>query len=93
MKILMSAVSLLLVLAVAACGDSAEPQAQLDAIKEKMAKNLPMSAEQKSEVERLMMQGSELLVANKTQEASAAFEQALKTLKAAEDADRFNKAE
>ena len=34
MKISMSAVSLLLVLAVSACGDSSEPQAQLDAIKE-----------------------------------------------------------
>jgi Tfp pilus assembly protein PilF len=93
MKISMSAVSLLLVLAVSACGDSSEPQAQLDAIKEKLAKNLPMSPQQKSEVEQLMTQGSRLLAANKTQEASAAFEQALKMLKAAEDADRFNKAE
>lgn len=86
---------MLLILAsgLAACGDYDSPEAQLGAIREKLAKNLPMSTEQKAEVEQLVDEGSRLLAANKPKEASAAYAKALKTLKAAEDADRFNKAE
>ena len=85
--------ALMLVFGLAACGGAESPEAQLSAIKEKLAKNLPMSSGQKSEVEQLLNEGSRLLAANQPEQASAAFEKALTILKAAEDADRFNKAE
>ena len=74
------------------CGAD-DPQSQLQTIKEKLAKNIPMTQEQQQEVERLVSEGSKLLTENKPTEASKAFAGALKTLTAAEDADRFNKAE
>ncbi len=85
------AISLLLI-ALAGCGESS-PEAKLEDINTLLGKNFPMTEDQKSDVERLVSEGRQLLENGKKEESSQAFASAIKVLKLAEDAAMFNKSE
>lgn len=74
------------------CGSS-DPDAQLKTINELIAKDFPISDQQLAEIEKLVDEGNESVKAGDVEKASAAFDEAIKILKFAEDADRFNKSE
>ncbi len=93
MKQLLKPMALAAALAVAACGGSAGPQDQLRQIDEKLARNIPMTEQQKKQVEQFRSEGERLLAENKADEAARALDQALQVLQRAEDAATFNKAE
>lgn len=79
-------------LALGGCGDD-DPAAQLETINALLAKDFPLTAEQKAEVERSTARGNELLQAGDLEKAGAAFEEAIAVLEFAEDAAMFNKSE
>lgn len=76
----------------AGCGDS-DPASQLDTINELMEKGFPLTGQQRSEVERLIAEGSELASAGKPEQAGAVLDEAIELLRLAEDAAMFNKSE
>ncbi len=92
MKIAPHVVALFIACAIAACSPST-PQEQLAAIDKLVAKNFPMTEQQRTEVEKHLVSGKGLLQDGKDAEASSAFGEALKILKLAQDADLYNKSE
>ncbi len=77
--------------ALAACSAST-PQDQLAAIDKLVAKNFPMTQQQRTDLDKYL-DGKSLLQGSKEAEASTAFGEALKILRFAEDADLYNKSE
>ncbi len=78
--------------ALAACSAST-PQDQLAAIDKLVAKNFPMTEQQRTDLDKYLADGKNLLQDSKEAEASTAFGEALKILGLAEDADLYNKSE
>lgn len=87
------ALALGLALFIAGCLGSDTPEEQLKLIAEKQAKNLPMTADQKSAVESGVAEGREALAAGDKEAAGKAFGEVLTILKKAEDAALYNKAD
>jgi hypothetical protein len=81
-----------LVLVLSACGAD-DPQSRLDEIEALRAKGFPMTDAQKGDVDRLVSEGAALLADGQRHASSEKFALALKVLKQAADADRFNKSE
>ena len=75
-----------------ACSPST-PQDQLAAIDKLVAKNFPMTEQQRKDLDKYLVDGKSLLQDGKETEASTALGEALKILKLAEDADLYNKSE
>lgn len=92
MQIFIRQLALVAFLALAGCG-SDSPESQLNDINAMLAKNHPLTAEQKAALDQFMAQGQQLLQGGQGEQASQAFEQALKILKQAEDTAMFNKSE
>jgi len=90
LKIILLALFMSFVLA--GCGDDS-PEAKLSSINELLAKNIPMNAEQKSDIDKFVGEGKRLLAEGKSEESSLALDSAYKVLKHAEDAAMFNKSE
>lgn len=76
----------------AGCGGS-DPTSQTKTINELMAKDFPLTAQQRADVEKLVAEGNELVGAGNMEQAGVAFDAAIKILKFAEDAAMFNKSE
>ena len=85
-------IGLFIACALAACSAST-PQDQLAAIDKLVAKNFPMTEQQRTDVDKYLADGKGLLENGKEAEASIAVGEALKILKLAEDADLYNKSE
>jgi Tfp pilus assembly protein PilF len=81
-----------LLFSLAGCGGS-DPDAQLKAINELIAKDFPIAEQQLADIEKLVAEGNESLKAGDTGKAGASFDEAIKILKLAEDAHMFNKSE
>lgn len=92
MKITPHVIGLFVACAIAACSPST-PQEQLAAIDTLVAKNFPMTEQQRTEVEKHLASGKSLLQDGKEAEASTAFGEALEILKLAQDADLYSKSE
>ncbi len=75
-----------------ACSAST-PQDQMKEIDELLTADFPISPEQTEGINKFIAQGKSLLKEGKTPEAGKAFDEALKILKMAQDADIFNKAD
>lgn len=75
-----------------ACGDES-PAAIAKEIDDLMAKNLPMSAEQKAEFNQANENGRAALEAGNNAESAQQLKKALAVLRKAEDAAMFNKSE
>ncbi len=82
----------LVLLSLAGCGDNS-PESKLNDIDALLEKKFHMTEEQKSQVEKFVGEGKQLLENGKKEESSQAFTDALKILKLAEDAAMFNKSE
>jgi hypothetical protein len=78
--------------ALTACSPST-PQDQLVAIDKLVAKHFPMTEQQRTDLDKYLADGKDLLRDGKEAEASTALSEALKILKIAEDADLYNKSE
>lgn len=76
----------------AGCGGS-DPDSQLKTINELLAKDFPVTEQQMAEIEKYVTEGEESVKAGNDERASAAFDEAIKILKLAEDAHLFNKSE
>lgn len=74
------------------CGES-DPASQINTINELMDKGFPITEQQRTEVERLVAEGSELASAGNPEQAGAVLDEAIKLLRFAEDAAMFNKSE
>lgn len=74
------------------CGQS-DPTAQLQTIDELMAKDFPLTAQQRSDVDRLVAEGNALISAGDLEQAGEVLGEALDILEFAEDAAMFNKSE
>jgi outer membrane biogenesis lipoprotein LolB len=85
-------VGLSIAFALAACSAST-PQDQLASIDELVAKNFPMTEQQRMDLDKYLADGKNLLQNGKEAEASTAFGEALKILKLAQDTDLYNKSE
>ena len=85
-------IGLCIACALAACSPST-PQDQIAAIDKLVAKNLPMTEQQRTDFGKYLADGKNLLQDGKEAEASTALGEALKILKIAEDADLYNKSE
>ncbi len=85
-------VGLSIAFALAACSAST-PQDQLAAIDKLVAKNFPMTEQQRTDLDKHLADGKTLLQNGNQAAASTAFGEALKILKLAEDADLYNKSE
>lgn len=79
-------------LGAAGCGGS-DPASQLESINALLAKNFPLTVDQRSDVDKLVAEGGESLQAGDLEKASAAFGEAIEVLEFAEDAAMFNKSE
>jgi type IV pilus biogenesis protein CpaD/CtpE len=77
----------------AGCLGPGTPEEQLEVIQEMLAKNLPVTDQQKTDMDALIAKGREALEGGKKDEATAAFDKVLAILKIAEDAALFNKAD
>lgn len=75
-----------------ACGDS-DPASLAKQVDEMLAKDFPMTEEQKMQISELTEQAKDLLDQGKTEDSVKAYDQALAVLKEAEDAAIFNKAD
>lgn len=74
-------------------GGSTTPESLLAEAETLLQKGFDMTSPQRQQVAASLQQGRELLAAGKKQEAAAALQEAVKTLKFAQDADSFNKSE
>lgn len=74
------------------CGQD-DPAAQLQTIDELMAKDFPLTAQQRSDVERLVAEGDALISAGDLEQAGEVLAEAVDVLEFAEDAAMFNKSE
>lgn len=74
------------------CGQG-DPAAQLQTIDELMAKDFPLTAQQRSDVERLVAEGTALISAGDLEQAGEVLAEAVDVLEFAEDAAMFNKSE
>ncbi|MDZ7842047.1 MAG: hypothetical protein U5R46_14695 [Gammaproteobacteria bacterium] len=74
------------------CGEN-DPASQIDTINELMEKDFPLTEQQRSEVERLVAEGSELASTGSPEQAGAVLDGAIELLRFAEDAAMFNKSE
>ena len=83
----------MLLLALAGCSGSSNPQDQLATIDKMFAKGFEMTATQRQEVDSLVAEAKKLIAAGKTEESSKLLAKAIKLLDFAEEADRFNKSE
>ena len=92
MKKVFSLILITTVVMIAGCG-SEDPNALANQVDELLAKNFPMTEEQKVDVAKFTEQGKDLLSQGKSEESIQAYNQALVILKEAEDADMFNKSE
>ena len=90
MKILMLVISTLLIFI--ACSPST-PQDQMKEIDKLMSEEFPTTVEEKEKVALFTAAGKSLLEEGKTEDASEAFDNAIKTLTMAQDAYIFNKAD
>lgn len=79
-------------LSLVACG-SGGPQAQLKTIDELLAKDLPMTQEQRGDFDDYLAEGKRLLEEGHETESSEVLDKAIAILKIAEDAALFNKSE
>ena len=77
----------------AGCLGQDSPEEQLQSIQALQAKNLPVTPQQKTDLDAHIAKGREALEAGNKELASAAFDKALAILKIAEDADLYNKAD
>ncbi len=95
MKKKLAAILLVIVLAGAGCskqgGDT--PQAQLATIDTLLAKEYEMTQSQRTEIQQLVNQGTELMNQGKEAEASKVFTQAITLLEQIGETSRFNKSE
>ena len=92
MKKVFSLILAMTVMMIAGCG-SEDPKALAGQVDELLAKNFPMTEEQKAGVMKFTEQANDLLGQGKSEESIQAYNQALAILKEAEDADLFNKSE
>lgn len=92
-KTLLHVAALGVAILLAGCLGPDSPEEQQKAIAEMQAKKLPMTEQQKSGLEGHLKAGQDALAAGNKEAASAAFEQALKILKTAEDTALYNKAD
>lgn len=74
------------------CGQG-DPAAQLQTIDELLAEDLPLTAQQRSDVERLVAEGNALISAGDLEQAGEVLAEAVDVLEFAEDAAMFNKSE
>lgn len=74
------------------CGQD-DPVAQLRTMNELMAKDFPLTAQQHSNVERLVAEGDALISAGVLEKAGDILAEAVDVLEFAEDAVIFNKSE
>ena len=85
-------VTTLLLFGPAGCGTN-DPDAQIKTIQELMDKDFPITEQQMSDIEKFVDEGMESIKAGDSDKAMAAFDEAIKILKFAEDAHLFNKSE
>lgn len=76
----------------AGCGSS-DPDTQLKTISELLAKDFPITEQQMTDIEKYVAEGEESMKSGNNEKANAAFDEAIKILKLAEDAHLFNKSE
>lgn len=74
------------------CGQD-DPATQLQAIDKLMAKDFPLTEQQRTDVERLVVEGNELISAGNLEQAGEVLAEAVDVLEFAEDAALFNKSE
>lgn len=82
----------LVALGPAGCGDG-DPASQIDTINALMAKDLPLTEQQRTDLERLIAEGNELVRTGNIEQAGTVLGEAIDLLKLAEDAAMFNKSE
>lgn len=92
MKKILSTVLLAIIMSVSACGEK-DPQSMAKQVDEILAKDYPMTEEQRVEISELTKQAKNLLDQGKTEDAAQAFDKTLDILKQVEDAAIFNKAD
>ena len=92
MKKVFSLILIMTAVMASGCG-SEDPQALAKQVDELLAKNFPMTDEQKAGVTKFTEQAKDMLSQGKSEESIPAYNQALAILKEAEDADMFNKSE
>ena len=80
-------------LLLAGCLGPGTPEEQLETIQEMQAKNLPVTPQQKTELDAHIATGREALETGNKEKAGEAFDKAIAILKKAEDAALFNKAD
>lgn len=85
-------VAALVLVGASGCGKD-DPAAQLETIDELMAKDFPLTEQQRSDVERLVSQGNALISTGELEQAAEVLAEAVDVLEFAEDAAMFNKSE
>lgn len=87
------AAALAVTLSLAACFGDATPQEKLAEIEEMLAKNLPMTEEQRINLDGHIAKGKTALATGQDEAAGKAFDGAIEILEFAESAAIYNKAD
>jgi hypothetical protein len=74
------------------CG-SDDPDSRLDSINALMAKDFPLTDQQRTDIDKLVAEGKQLANNGKPEQANAVLDEAIAILEFAEDAAMFNKSE